>query len=106
VAQLFSLGVIELMIIWIIIGLVAVGFVALAREMRKRRICPSCGKRGLCAVRVVRPTDAVDYRARLENSVIYSRCKFCGTNYKRRFTSKLLEEPSAEELANYFAGKL
>jgi ribosomal protein L37AE/L43A len=94
------------MTFWIIIVLLMLGVVALAKEMRKRRVCPSCGKRGLCCIRVVRPTGAVDYRARLENSVSYYRCKFCGTNYKRRFTSKLLEEPSVEELANYFAGKL
>jgi len=100
------LPVIVYMTIWIIIGLLILGVVVLAKEMRKRRLCPSCGKRGLCSVRVVRPTDAVDYRSRLENSVIYYRCKFCGTDYKRRFTSKLLENPTAEELANYCAGKL
>jgi ribosomal protein L37AE/L43A len=94
------------MTFWIIFVLLMLGVFALAKEMRKRQACPSCGKRGLCCVRVVRPTDAVDYRATLENSVSYYRCKFCGTNYKRRFSSKLLEEPSAEELANYCAGKL
>jgi hypothetical protein len=94
------------MTIWIIIVLLMLGVITLAKEMRKRQVCPSCGKRGLRCIRVVRPADAVEYRARLENSASYYRCKFCGTNYKRRFTSKLLEEPSAEELANYCAGKL
>ena len=94
------------MTFWIIIVLLMLGVVAVAKKMRERRICPSCNQRGLRCIRVVRPTDAVDARARLENSVSYYRCKFCGTNYKRRFPSRLLEKPTAEELADYCSGEL
>jgi hypothetical protein len=97
----------QLMIPLIIIGLLVLGVVvSVARAMRRRRICPSCSQRGLRCIRQVRPTDAVDARSRLENTVSYYRCKSCGTNYKRRFPSRLLEKPTAEELANYCSGEL
>jgi hypothetical protein len=79
---------------------------AIIKEIRKRKHCPSCGQNGLCCIRIVRPKNEIDYKSRLENTVSYYRCKLCGTNYKRHFPSKLLEKPSTEELANYYAGEL
>ena len=92
----------QLMTPLIIIGLLVMGVVVfVAKAMRKRQICPSCSQRGLVCVRMVRPN-----WPKFEDSVSYYRCKFCGTNYKRRFPDRLLEKPTAEELAKYCSGEL
>jgi hypothetical protein len=86
----------QLMTPLIIIGLLVMGVViSVAKKMRKRGICPSCSQRGLFLVCLVRP----DW-PKLENSVSYYRCKFCGKNYKRQFPSGLLENLTAKELAD------
>jgi hypothetical protein len=86
----------QLTIPLIIIALFVLGVVvAVAKKMRQRRICPSCSQRGLFLVCLVRP----DW-PKLDNSVSYYRCKFCGKNYKRRFPSGLLENLTPKELAD------
>jgi len=92
----------QLMTPLIIMGLLVLGFVVfVAKAMGKRQVCPSCSQRGLVCVRMVRPN-----WPKFDDAVSYYRCKFCGTNYKRRFPGRLLEKPTAEEVANYCSGEL